>query len=98
MLARSERGTEEELLTVLPDRIQAHGERLWKASVSRIHVSSFHLVTPQITVVYPSIDQHTAEKLRQSHCTMCSCSSHRLCCSQSHQPCQHAVRGSYLRG
>ena len=44
MLARSERGTEEELLTVLPDRIQAHGERLWKASVTRIHVSSFHLV------------------------------------------------------
>jgi hypothetical protein len=49
MLARSERGTEEELLTVLPDRIQAHGERLWKASVTRIHVSSFHLVPAPMT-------------------------------------------------
>ena len=47
MLARSERGTEEELLTVLPGRIQAHGERLWKATVSQIHVSSFHLVRLQ---------------------------------------------------
>lgn len=44
MLARSERGTEEELLTVLPDRIHAHGELLWKASVSRIRVSGFHQV------------------------------------------------------
>ena len=54
MLARSERGTEEELLAVLPGRIQAHGERLWKATVSQIHVSSFHLVRPQPHLPSPS--------------------------------------------
>lgn len=44
MLARAERGTNEELLTVVPDRIHAHGERLWRASVSRTRVSGFHQV------------------------------------------------------
>ena len=44
MLARSERGTDEEQLTVLPDKIHTHGEALWKASVNNTTVSSFHQV------------------------------------------------------
>ncbi len=44
MLARTERGTNEELLSALPDKIHHHGEALWKASVSRTRVSGFHQV------------------------------------------------------